>query len=218
MSDLPSTERFNRLPEIYRRRAQEIAARVTQIDALLPPCEPDAIRDAVIRLRAQLRPQPDTETGDMLSEFKVACRDLPEWALSEATSDFLAGRVENHTGQFMPTCAEFAKHARTVLLPFLAERAALRVEASKLVERAEDQARRDRIAIERQDPAVRARVKALVGEVAAFVPKALPSPHGSASAEDKKRLEALRKPRAFQSKLGETRIVREAEQAKKSQG
>jgi hypothetical protein len=209
MADLVAKDAFDRLPETYRRRAREIAARVREIDALMAPCNLDAIRDAVIRLRRQLRPQPDTDPAGIADGFKEHCRDLPEWALSEATNDFLAGRVDNHTGQFMPTCAEFAKRARSIMLPFLSERAALRIEASKLVERAEDEHRRHLIAIERQDPAVRQRVATMVEEATSGMVKgALRAEHGRLTDQTRAKLDALRKPRGFVSKIEQTKIVR----------
>lgn len=208
MSDVVPSDRFSMLPERYQRRAREIATRVGEIDALIRPAGKEAVRDAVIRLRCQLRPQPDTAAKDMASEFVTACADLPEWSISEAANDFLAGRVENHTGQFMPTCAEFAKRAREIIRPFLVERASLRTEAEKLVERAADDARRHRIEMERQDPAVRARVAKLHADAIAGAPKRQALTHTGLSEDRQKRLDAFkvkREPEA--SKLLETRIV-----------
>lgn len=189
------------LPERYQRRAVEIANRVRDIDALLVPCSVEDISAAVVRLAKQFRPQADEDEADMAREYRAACADLPAWAVSEATNDFLAGRVENHTGQYMPICAEFAKRARSILVPFLAERSSLRIEAGKLVERARDEASRNRIAIERMDPAVKARVSSLVAEVMAGTPSHVPL-RGSLDDEKRKRLDALKKPRKFVSKIG----------------
>lgn len=200
MSDI-APDRFSRLPERYRERSRQIAARVGEIDGLLRPAHPSEVSDVLKRLRSQLRPQPDTDVRGMAEGFKDSCRDLPAWALSEAANDFLAGRVENHTGQFMPTCAEFAKRARSILLPFLSERASLRIEAGKLVERAEDEVNRHRIEMERMDPSVKARVSALVSEVMAGTPSHVPL-RGSLDGEKQKRLDALKKPRKFVSKIG----------------
>lgn len=211
MTELVSKDAFESLPERYRQRAREIARRVREIDAIIVPGSASDIRDAVVRLRGQLRPQPDIEVPDLASEFKAACRDLPAWAISEAANDFLAGRVENHSGQFMPTCAEFAKRARTVMVPFLAERASLRVEASKLVERAEDDRRRHLIAMEREDPAVRKRVAALTDAVMAGHPKGkVALTHSWLSDEKQKRLDALKKPREFESRITQTRLGKRA--------
>jgi len=206
MSDLVPPDQFDRLPERYRQRARQIAERVREIDALIRPCEKTAIRDAVLRLRGQLRPQPDTDPKDLAAEFTDACRDLPEWALSEAANDFLGGRVDNHTGQFMPTCAELAKRARGIIRPLLAERWALRTEASKLVERAEDEARRIAIQIERADPAVKARVAELAAKAMAGHPKHLPGPRRILNTDKQARLDAMKKVRPDVSKIGETRI------------
>ncbi|MDG4675850.1 hypothetical protein P9A16_32640 [Shinella sp. 838] len=209
MSDLVPADIFERLPERYRRRAREIAARVNEIDVLLRRCDTDALRDAAVRLRGQLRPQPDVEMADFAREFKTACGDLPEWAVSEATNDFLAGRVENHTGQFMPTCAEFARHARSIIAPFIGERSGLRNEAERLFERAEDEARRAAIAVERMDPGVRSRVQALVAKARAGAPVARAErPHLSMSEETRAKMDRLRQRRPETSKLAETRLVK----------
>ncbi len=206
-TDLVPRDVFDQLPERYRQRAREIARRVSEIDDLMRPCQADAIRDSVVRMRGQLRPQPDVEPRDLADEFKAACRDLPEWALAESANDFLAGRVENHTGQYMPTCAEFAMRARLVITPFMAELSALRTEASKLLERAADDRRRHQIEMERQDPAVQARVEKLFEAVAAGAPKRRTIPHRGLSAEQQARIDALKRPRASPSKIAETRIV-----------
>lgn len=208
MSEVVQFDQFAKLPEQYRRRAREIAKRVADIDALFPACATDDIRDAVVRLRGQLRPQPDTAPTDLAAEFKAACRDLPAWAISEAATDFLAGRVDNHTGQYMPTCAEFAKRAREILVPFLSERAALKVEASKLIERATDDARRHAIAIERQNPAVKARVAALIDAARFGSPKPAALTHQGLSAEQQARLDAMKKQPIHPSKITETKIVK----------
>jgi len=209
MSDIVPADVFSKLPERYQRRAREIAARVGEIDALLVPCRVDAIRDVAGRLLGQLRFQPDADAREFASEFKRACADLPEWALSEAANDFLAGRVDNHTGQFMPTCAEFAKRARSIMTPFLSEQASLRVEASKLVERAADDHRRHIIEMERQDPAVRQRVEAIIADARLGAPK-LAAPRRQGLTDDKRAaLDAMRKPRPFTSKIGHTPAKRE---------
>jgi hypothetical protein len=204
-ADVVSLNIYARLPEQYRLRAEEIKRRVEAIDSLMVPCQVVAIRDAVIRLRGQFRPQPDTEAETLASEYLSACRDLPEWAISEAANDFLAGRVDSHTGQFMPTCAEFAKRARSILVPFLSERMSLRTEASKLIERAEDDRKRHLIDMERQNPAVRRRVAALTDAFTAGSPKSQALPHLGLNEKEQARLDALKKPRQFVSKIGHTK-------------
>ncbi|MER9188321.1 hypothetical protein [Mesorhizobium australicum] len=159
-------------------------------------------------MAGQFRDQPDIDHADMAGEFLAACRDLPPWAVSEAASDFLAGRVDNHTGQFMPTCAEFAKRARAIMMPFLSERALLRTEASKLVERATDDRRRHLIDMERQDPAVRKRVAALVDVATAGAAKRKVLPHLRLNDAGQKRIDALKRPRQEFSKLEQTKIVK----------
>jgi hypothetical protein len=209
MVDLVPADIFERLPERYRRRAREIAVRVSEIDALLRRCDTGALRDAAIRLRGQLRPQPDVEMADFAREFKIACADLPEWAVSEATNDFLAGRVQNHTGQFMPTCAEFARHARAIIAPFIGEKNGLRNEAERLFERAEDEARRAAIAVERADPAVRHRVRALLAAANAGAPVQVTGrAHIRASSEVQAEMDKLRVRRPHVSKLLDTRLVK----------
>lgn len=211
MHDLVSEDQFDRLPERYRRRAREIGQRVGEIDRLLQHCKPAAIRDAAIRLCGQLRPQPGVEIGDFAEEFRQACADLPEWAVSESTNDFLGGRVDNHTGQFMPTCAEFAKHARSITAPFWGERVHLRREAEKLFERAEDERRRDQIAIERAKPGHREWVRNLARSVTAGAPVLTSHRHGSTDPEIQARLDALKPKRPEpESKLPQTSIVRGA--------
>lgn len=209
MGDLVPADIFERLPERYRRRAREISVRVSEIDALLRRCDTGALRDAAVRLRGQLRPQPDVEMTHFAKEFRTACADLPEWAVSEAANDFLAGRVENHTGQFMPTCAEFARHARSIIAPFIGEKNGLRNEAERLFERAEDEARRAAIAMERADPAVRQRVRALIASANAGAPlPVIGHTHSGTMPEAKAAMDKLRVRRPHVSKLPETRLVK----------
>jgi hypothetical protein len=209
MADLVPADIFERLPERYRRRAREIAARVSEIDMMLRRCDTGALRDAAVRLRGQLRPQPDVVMVDFAREFKTACGDLPEWAVSEATNDFLAGRVENHTGQFMPTCAEFARHARAIIAPFIGEKSGLRNEAERLFERAQDEARRAALAVERADPAVRARVRVMLATAKAGAPLPVTGrAHIGTSPETKAEINKLRVRRPHVSKLPETRLVK----------
>lgn len=202
MSKVIPFDQSARLPEQYRRRASEIAVRVRTIDSMMAPASVEAVISAVVRMAGQFRAQPDEDQSEMAKEFKAACSDLPEWAISEATNDFLGGRVPNHTGQFMPTCAEFARRAREVIMPFLAERSSLRIEAEKLVERAADEARRNVIAIERSDPAVKARAQALIDQFTKGAPKRLSSPQHGIEPENQQRLDALKKQRPFVSKIG----------------
>ena len=209
MYDIVSEDIFDRLPERYRHRARSIAERVAEIDRLIQRCKPVAIRDAAIRLRGQLRPQPGIEIGDFADEFRQACADLPEWAISEATNDYLGGKVENHTGQFMPTCAEFAKHARSIILPFMSERASLRREAEKLFERAEDERRRDQIAIERAKPGHREWVRNLAKSVTVGAPVLSDRRHAGIDAQKQAQLDALKRPtQEHISKIPQTRIAR----------
>lgn len=208
MGDVVQLDRFSKLPERYQRRAREIASRVSEIEALFSPASSEAIGAELKRMRRQFRPQPDTEPADMAKGFLEACRDLPEWALSEAANDFLGGRVDNHTGQFMPTCAEFAKRARAVLIPFLSERSALRTEAERLVERAADEARRDRLAIERADPAVKARVAALTEKITKGAAKKQALTHRAIDQASQTKMDALRRPVPFKSKIDQTKIGR----------
>lgn len=209
MGEVIDLDPFKRLPERYQRRAREIATRVRDIDALMAPCQPEQIGLMVVRMFRQFREQPGTDHAEMGAEYREACRDLPEWAVSEAANDFLAGRVENHTGQFMPTCAEFAKRARLIVLPFLSERAALRTEASKIIERAADDARRDQIAIERASPNVRLRVQALTEIITKGTAKKQAITHQDIDPERQRRLDALKKVRPFVSKISETKIGRQ---------
>jgi len=211
MGEVIDMDPFKRLPERYRSRAREIATRVGNIDAMMAPVTPVKIGEAVVRMLRQFREQPGVDASEMGSEYRSACKDLPEWAVSEAANDFLAGRVDNHTGQFMPTCAEFAKRAREVMTPFMAERASLRTEASKLVERAEDEARRIAIDIERQDPRVKVRAAAMIEQFLAGHPKPLPMKPKGIPPENQKRIDALKKPRPFVSKIADTKIGKAVE-------
>lgn len=205
MADLVPQDQFDRLPEKYRRRAREISARVGEIDGLMKPSNPVVIGETVIRMFRQFREQPGVSNADMASEYRAACRDLPEWALSEAANDFLAGRVDNHTGQFMPTCAEFSRRARSIMTPFLAERSSLRTEASKLIDRATDDHKRHLIDMERQDPAVRKRVAGMVEAATAGAPKAQGLTHLGLSEAKQTRIDALKKARQIESKIGHTK-------------
>lgn len=210
MRDLIAQDVFDRLPEQFRIRARQIAERVAEIDRFLQPCTIDSIREAGRRLHGQLRPQPEINVEDYAREFKVACADLPDWAVSEATNDFLAGRVENHTGQFMPTCAEFARHARSIISPFVVERSIIGREAKNLITRAEDQRRRDIIALERQDPKQRDRIRELKERALEGSPRAIAAgPHTRMDPETQARLDALKRPRPEPvSKIPQTKAGR----------
>jgi hypothetical protein len=210
MGDLIAQDVFDRLPEKFRIRARQIAERVAEIDRLLQPCTIDSIREAGRRLHGQLRPQPDIDVEDYAREFKIACADLPDWAVSEATNDFLAGRVENHTGQFMPTCAEFARHARSIISPFVVERSIIRREAQSLFSRAEDQRRRDIIALERQDPKQLERIRKLKENALKGAPKTIAAaPHSRLDPETQARLDALKLSRPEPgSKIPQTKVGR----------
>ncbi len=209
MSDLIAQDQFDRLPERYRQRARQIAARVQEIEELLAPCLPEAIRDTAVRLVGQFRPQPGVDLAAFGHEFRGVCMDLPEWAVHEAANDFIAGRVANHTGQYVPTCAEFGKQARSIIAPFCAERYALRIEASKLFDRAADEKRRAMIAIERADPTVKARVRAIVAQARAGAPVALGHSIGNITPESQATLDAMKiKPSEHRSKIHETRLGR----------
>lgn len=193
MADLVPKDIFDRLPERYQRRAREISQRVGVLRLLLVRCEVEAIAEAAGRLQGQLRWQPETDHEAFGSEFRASCADLPEWALSEATNDFLAGRVDNHTGQYMPTCAEFARHARSVIHPFLTEMSILRREAERLFERAEDERRRNQIALERQDPERRARVRAMIANATNGAPKTITAmPHTLLDTKTRAQIDALK--------------------------
>lgn len=209
MADLIPSDVFNRLPERYQRRAREISGRVSELRVLLARCDAEAIADAAGRLQGQLRWQPETDHEAFGREFKIACCDLPEWAVSEATNDFLAGRVANHTGQFMPSCAEFARHARSIVAPFVGEMSGLRNEAERLFERAEDEARRTAIAIERADPVVRGRIRALLAAAKAGAPLAVNGrSHAAPLPEVQAEMDKLRVRRPHLSKLLDTRLVK----------
>lgn len=207
MADLISQDIFDRLPEQFQRRARAISARVSELRRLLAPCDIAAIADAAVRLQGQLRWQPETDHDAFGAEFKSACADLPEWAVSEAANDFLAGRVENHTGQFMPTCAEFARHARSIIAPFRAEMSILRREAEHLFCRAEDEKRRARVAIERADPAVKERVKRMVAEARSGAPVIMARSHTQLTAKEQEVLDAMKKQPVYPSKIEQSRFV-----------
>jgi hypothetical protein len=210
MADLVSQDIFDRLPERYQRRAREISARVGELKALLKRCDIPAIVDAAVRLQGQLRWQPETDHESFGSEFKTSCADLPEWAISEAANDFLAGRVDNHTGQFMPTCAEFARHARLIIRPFHAEMSILRREAEQLFERAEDERRRQIIELERQDPNQRRRIRAMIDEAVKGSAKQISAiPHTPIDEKTQAQLDALKLPqRDHVSKIPQTKAGR----------
>ncbi len=210
MSELIPQDIFDQLPEQFRIRARQIKARVAEIDRLLLPCQVSDIRDAAVRLRGQLRPQPDTVVATFAEEFKLACADIPAWAIAEAVNDFHGGRVEGHTGQFMPTCAEFARHARSIVAPFAGERVIIRREAKQLFSRAEDERRRQIIALERQDPNQRQRVRAMIDAALKGAPKAFGSnPHTEIDKDMQARLDALKLPRPEPvSKIPQTKAGR----------
>lgn len=206
MGEVIDMRKFERLPERYRQRATQIAVRVSEISALMTPCSSEAIGREVVRMFRQFIEQPGKDVAEMAEGYRSACRDLPEWAISEAVNDYIDGKVEGHTGRFMPICAEFAKHARSILLPFLAERSSLRNEAEKLIERAEDDHRRHLLEMERHDPAVRAHVAAMVEKVTAGAPKSQRLTHGALTPERQSRLDQYRRPRQFISKISSTKI------------
>ncbi len=102
----------------------------------------------------------------------------------------------------MPTCAEFAKRARHILVPFLSERSILKDEASKLIERAIDDYNRHQIDMERQDPAVCRRVAELAASIKIAAPKRKGLAHIGLDPEKQKQIDALKRPRQFESKIG----------------
>ncbi|MEJ8309781.1 hypothetical protein [Agrobacterium larrymoorei] len=210
MFDLIAKDQFDRLPERYRERARQIALRVGEIDRLLAPASPETVRDTALRLIGQFCPQPGMGVAGFGREFRGVCADLPEWAVCEAANDFIAGRVTNHTGQFVPTCAEFGKQARAIIAPFHAERYALRIEALRLFDRAADEKRRALIAIERADPAVKARVRAIVADARAGAPVAFSRSHGAISEQAQAVLDAMKKTPQHPSKISQTRIGKDA--------
>lgn len=94
------------------------------------------------------------------------------------------------------------------MMPFLSERAALRTEASKLIERATDDHKRHLVEMERQDPGVRSRVAALAEAVTAGALKRQALPHLGLNVAEQKRIDALKRPRQEISKLEQTKIVK----------
>lgn len=211
MADLVPADKFSRLPEKYQRRAREIAARVADIDALLVAATAREIGDELKRMGRRLEPQPGSDPAEVAKAYLEACTaspPIPSWAVSEAANDYCFGRVEDHSGKFVPHAPEFAKRARSLLKSLYAERAILRTEAEKLIERAADDARRHRIEMERQDPAVRARVAKLHMDAIAGAPKRQALRHIGLSEDQQKRLDAYKVKREPQpSKLLETRVV-----------
>jgi hypothetical protein len=209
MTDLIEQDKFDRLPEKYRRRAREIEARLKEIKVVISPCDTSAIREAAIRLRGQLLPQPEMEMESFAEEFRLACSDLPDWAVFEATNDYLGGRVANHLGRYMPTCAEFAIHARSIVYPFIAEGRALQNEAEKLVQRAEDDARRAAIAIERSDPGIQERVRTMLAKAKAGAPVlSAGRTHTGITPETQAELDKYRRRPKHVSRLANTPIVK----------
>lgn len=210
MSELIPQDIFGQLPEQFRLRARQIKERVAEIDRLLQPCQIADIRDAAVRLRGQLRPQPDTVVTTFAEEFKLACIDIPAWAISEAVNDFLGGRVESHTGQFMPTCSEFARHARSITAPFAGERVIIRREARSLFARASDERRRQIIALERQDPSQRRRIRAMIEEAVKGSAKLnIAIPHTPIDEKTQAQIDALKLPqRDHVSKIPQTKAGR----------
>lgn len=208
MADLVPADKFSQLPELYRQRARDISARVADIDRMLHPATALDVADELKRMGAQLEPQPGFDPRETASGYRDACADIPAWAVAEAANDYLCGRVESHSGQFIPHAPEFAKRARALLVPILSERSALRVEAEKLVERAADDARRHRIEMERADPSVRQRVAALKAAAFGDERQAITYQHTGLDAEAQAKIDALKKPREFVSKINETRLAR----------
>lgn len=210
MADLVSQDIFDRLPERYQRRAREISARVGELKSLLKRCDIQAIVDAAVRLQGQLLWQPGMDEKSFGVEFKAACADLPEWAISEAANDFLSGKIENHTGRYMPTCAEFAKQARFIIRPFQAEMSVLRREAEQLFERAEDERRRHIIALERQDPNQRRRIRAMIDEAVKGSAKQISAmPHTPIDEKTQAQIDSLKLPkRDHVSKIPQTKAGR----------
>ena len=215
MRELITQDQFDLLPERHRPRARHMAARAAEIQRVLSPCGLEAIRSAGARLHGQLRPQPDINIEEFAYEFKLACSDLPEWAITAATDDFLAGRVPNHTGQFMPTCAEFARHARFIISEFVSELGGLKFQMKKLLTLAEEEDRRARFELERvrerSRPGHKEWIRGLVKQVTASAPKPIERPRFSSDPEMRARLDALKPKRPEpESKLSQTSIVRGA--------
>ncbi len=202
MRDLQKSK-FDGLPEKYQARARDISKRVFEIDDLLKAGTKQAIKDAVLDISNQLRPQPETEAKDLVEGYLRACDGFPDWAISEAVNDYLSGQVENHTGQFIPTCAEFAKRVRLIVQPFQIERHGLEYEARRLIDRAKDEARRNQIERERRSPERQKRVESIMDKARKAIPKKTTpkTDWGTATPEQLAELEELKAKRKYRSVL-----------------
>ena len=202
MSDLILSPEIQALPKFYQDRAKEIARRYAEINRTLMPCTVSEIGDAMIRMKAQFLPQVDAG-GKMVSDaYKLGCKDLPGWAISEAANDFLSGLVENHEGKFLPTSAEFCKRVRSIIMPLKREQDSLQREAMNMVRRWEDEKRLAEIERSRRDPEVQKRVQELMDQSRQTVsrqskriaPKQITDEHRNS-------IQQFKKPRKIISKL-----------------
>lgn len=90
-----------------------------QLTSLLKATRPASEIDAIELLEilfAQFPSGIHENQSARLRGYLLAISDIPLSCIQLAVNDFISGRVKSHDGRFMPTCAQFAKHARSKIV------------------------------------------------------------------------------------------------------
>lgn len=166
-----ATNQFASLPEKYQEKARYLLSEISMAEKFITPSSQKDADNACIELSKHFRPQPDSEPTEVRDGYRAALASLPAWSISDAVQCFIRGDVDNHTGQFMPTCAEFAKVAKLLRSPRMANWLSLKSQINRLKTDCEEERRRDEIEKFRNDPEALDRVKKLVEQITKGSPK-----------------------------------------------
>lgn len=195
---------FSGLPEKYQHIASDLLEQISITEEKLLPAGREVAKAACILMGKHFRPQADADAGIVMEGYITALAELPEWAIAEAINCFISGLVENHSGQFMPTSAEFAKVARAQFMPVWTHWRSLRSEVNRLEQDCRDEQRRIDVEAFRNDPDARNRILLLIEDATKGLPShTSPSAQHSMTDEQRSALDPYRAPvRPHQSKIG----------------
>lgn len=110
-------------PTVEERRTLE--SREARLAYLLRPgSQSQSVDQALTLLRASFASSiPDHNTAVVIMQgLRMSFSALPGWVALEVVNRFVSGRVERRDNRFIPTSAEIAVEARSVLRPYEAER------------------------------------------------------------------------------------------------
>lgn len=192
------------LPEKYQVIAERLMTKAKSIEGRLQPASPDVIVQVSVKMAKRLRKQPEFSGEEVLAAYREALEGLPAWAIEEASKMFLSGAVQNHTGQYMPTCAEFAKVVREIVRPLELEWRSIRTRVNHLKTECQEEQRRIEVEAFRNNPEARARILLLIEDATKGLPTLTgPSAQHSMTDERRRALDAYRKPEPpHKSKIG----------------